>query len=861
MSGSKSIKSQTPAKSGKVAVNATPTKNGGISSVLVIIVLVIIFFFTGIYVGSMFVVEESKKPLVTLVGLPNTKKLLASAQVLKNEVNHYLRHEIPQAINHPPVIETSSIKPTIRKEPVDPSPASNANTNSKKEDSVRNVAAKSAGTPYRFISSLPASESCYVTGPSTLDYESILISTWIHLDADQMKDTDMRTIFSNKHPGCESSEKQHGISLYINGWQSNNHKLYLEFGGSSSGCHKVDSEDFKFNLNQWYHVVSYISPDVAALFVDGQVVARSSISNPHIVQTSNPLLIGQYSAEAQYPFNGNISDFVIVHDSSWYGDMAKISEAVKDLMELGTNSLSNVYAAYPLDYKKSSKVATDIIHGYHASYVCQHAGADGVKIRLVDGVNDRPVTDTMRQESDRLGKERREAIKAGMKHAWDGYKKYAWGRDELKPLSNRGNDNWGGIGMTLVDSLDTLWIMGMKDEFDEARRWVESSLTFDNAGTVSVFETTIRQLGGLLAAYDLSKEEVFLKKAEVLGEKLARSFETRSGIPTAMVNLRTGQPSGGWSGNNAILSELGTLQVEFRYLAHHVNSPHYEEVSMKPLKLMASKGGSHGLYPIKVRIDDGGFADSMITFGALGDSFYEYLLKVWIQGGKKEKWLRDMYDRAMDGAINKLLMASSPSGLAFLSDWNGQTNFRKMDHLVCFMPGLLTLGAYTNPEGLESKRSQRDIRVAKALMYTCREMYHRMATGISPEYVEFPQDQDMIAASNAPFYILRPETAESLFIMNQLTGDPIYREWAWEIWEAIDKYCRAGSGYGSLRNVNNRNGGVDDRMESFFLAETIKYLYLAQDPDKPVDLMKAVFNTEAHPLTILDDSHRPVNMK
>ena len=173
------------------------------------------------------------------------------------------------------------------------------------------------------------------------------------------------------------------------------------------------------------------------------------------------------------------------------------------------------------------------------------------------------------------------------------------------------------------------------------------------------------------------------------------------------------------------------------------------------------------------------------------------------------------------------------------------------------MPGLLALGAYTNPKGgINSPRSKRDLAVAKALMYTCREMYHRMSTGISPEYVEFPEGRDLVPAPNANFYILRPETAESLFILNQLTGDPIYREWAWEIWEAIDKVCRIGSAYGSLRNVESASSGVDDRMESFFLAETIKYLYLAQDPDKPVDLMKIVFNTEAHPLTILED-HEP----
>ena len=173
-----------------------------------------------------------------------------------------------------------------------------------------------------------------------------------------------------------------------------------------------------------------------------------------------------------------------------------------------------------------------------------------------------------------------------------------------------------------------------------------------------------------------------------------------------------------------------------------------------------------------------------------------------------------------------------------------------MDHLVCFMPGTLALGAHTDPQGRDSARAQRDLAVAKALMYTCREMYHQMPTGIAPEYVEFPEGHDMVVGSTAPFYILRPETAESLFILNQLTGDPIYRDWAWDIFSAIEKHCRTEAAYGALADVTNRNSRVDDRMESFFLAETLKYLYLAMDPDRPVDLDEFVFNTEAHPTRI-----------
>lgn len=88
--------------------------------------------------------------------------------------------------------------------------------------------------------------------------------------------------------------------------------------------------------------------------------------------------------------------------------------------------------------------------------------------------------------------------------------------------------------------------------------------------------------------------------------------------------------------------------------------------------------------------------------------------------------------------------------------------------------------------------------------------------------------------------------------------DPIYREWSWEIWKSIDLNCKTDTAYGALSNVQVKHGKIDDRMESFFLAETIKYLYLAQDPDRPIDLMEYVFNTEAHPMKILGKSHKPI---
>lgn len=303
-----------------------------------------------------------------------------------------------------------------------------------------------------------------------------------------------------------------------------------------------------------------------------------------------------------------------------------------------------------------------------------------------------------------------------MQHAWAGYEKYAFGMDELQPVSKTGNNRWGGIGITLVDSLDTLWLMNMKDEFYRARDWCRTNLNHDISRSVSVFETTIRSLGGLLSAYDLSQDEVFLDQAKDLGKRLFRAFETKSGIPVSQINLADGRGSNlNWSSKYALLSEFGTLQLEFRALGRLSGVTDYKTKSEKVFEIMDNLNVPDGLYPYQIdnNNDNPKFGNDKITFGAMSDSFYEYMLKVWIQGGQQEPLFRKMYDKSIQGMHDHLLSVSSPSGLVFIADRNNGEMDYKMDHLVCFMGGLLALGAYTDPQGLQSERAQRDLKTGK----------------------------------------------------------------------------------------------------------------------------------------------------
>ncbi|MGK3734611.1 MAG: hypothetical protein ACI90V_001448 [Bacillariaceae sp.] len=319
-------------------------------------------------------------------------------------------------------------------------------------------------------------------------------------------------------------------------------------------------------------------------------------------------------------------------------------------------------------------------------------------------------------ESDELARSRRYHVKKAMQHAYHGYEKYAFGMDELTPTSKSGHNNWGGIGTTLVDSLDTLWLMDMKDEFYRARDWCKTSLDHNIHKKVSVFETTIRSLGGLLSAYDWSGDQVFLDQANDLGGRLFKAFDTESGIPRGQVNLASGQSDNiAWTGSSAILSEFGTMQIEYRVLARLNGRKDYKDKVEKVYEIMDEMNPEHGLYPYFIRNtgDKPEFANQKITFGAMSDSFYEYMLKIWIQGGKTEPLYRKMYDKSIQGMHDELLSVSTPSGLVFIADKNSGNMDYKMDHLVCFMGGLLALGAYTDPQGLQSDRAQRDLKTAK----------------------------------------------------------------------------------------------------------------------------------------------------
>ena len=395
-------------------------------------------------------------------------------------------------------------------------------------------------------------------------------------------------------------------------------------------------------------------------------------------------------------------------------------------------------------------------------------------------------------KNDHLLNEDQVEVLEAMKHSWFAYKKYAWGADHLRPVS-RGIHTWFNVGLTLIDSLDSLILMGMEDEVDEATKWIDTRLTFEINRDVNCFEMTIRVLGGLLSAFHLTRKPVFLYRAVDVGERLIHCFDSPSQmVPFSDVNLKTRIPkSPEWTPDSS-LSEVSTMQLEFRDLSQLTHDSKYEEISFKTTEYLRQlvENRRDPLLPMYINPNNGCLTHSTITLGARADSYYEYLLKQYLQTGIP--WLLDAYLDAIDAIISRLVRVTrGPQKFVFVAEILPKSGnlYAKMDHLVCFLPGALALGYYhynrsksdneTEESEKWSDRFSNHLWLAEDLARTCYSMHNMTGTGLSPEIVHFG-----VANGEAEMYIkaadshnlLRPEYIESLFYLYHITGNKMYRD-------------------------------------------------------------------------------------
>jgi mannosidase alpha-like ER degradation enhancer 2 len=412
------------------------------------------------------------------------------------------------------------------------------------------------------------------------------------------------------------------------------------------------------------------------------------------------------------------------------------------------------------------------------------------------------------------------AVRGEFLHAWNGYMTYARGHDALKPLSKTPHDWYGrSLVMTPVDAYDTMVLMGLTKEASEAKQLILDSLSFDRDIEVQAFEITIRLLGGLLSAYQVDGDKRFLSLAEDLGRRLLPIYGSATGMPYRYVNLKTGAIRD--SINNP--AEIGTALLEFGTLGRLTGK---DEFYLKPkaaLVRLFEARSPIGLVGTWINVETGEWTNTSSHVGGAIDSYYEYLIKSWVLFGD-EDCLR-MYTESMK-AVNKYVADSTATG-----SWYGRVNMNTGERtaavygsLEAFMPAMLILGGDTTR--------------ARRLQESAVEMWS--LHDIEPEQLNYSS-----MTVTHPQYYLRPEIIESAYYLLHATGEKRYREMGETFFRSLVKYCRTDVAYAYLDDVTSKKQA--DGMESFFFAETLKYLYLLADP-KAIDFNDIVFTTEAHPI-------------
>ncbi|XP_014661702.1 PREDICTED: ER degradation-enhancing alpha-mannosidase-like protein 2 [Priapulus caudatus] len=445
----------------------------------------------------------------------------------------------------------------------------------------------------------------------------------------------------------------------------------------------------------------------------------------------------------------------------------------------------------------------------------------------------------------------RERVSRMFHHAYDSYIQNAYPYDELRPLTCDGFDTWGSFSLSLIDALDTLAVLGNYSEFRRVAHLLIDKANFDIDVNVSVFETNIRVVGGLLSAHLLSHRAgmqledgwpcsgPLLRLAENVANRLLPAFDTYTGMPYGTVNLRHGVPSG--ETTVTCTAGVGTFIVEFGSLSQLTGDQRFQYVALQALKALWKYRSNVSLVGNHIDVQSGEWTASEAGIGAGVDSYFEYLVKGAIMFQKPE--LMDQF-REYYGAIQRYL--NRDDWYFWASMDKGQITLPVFQNLEAFWPGLLTLVG--------------ELDQAKKSLHNYHQVWKQF--GFTPEFYNVPTNE---ARKNREGYPLRPELIESTMYLYQATRDPVLLQVGVDILESIEHSAKTSCGYATIHNVNTHS--LDNRMESFFLSETTKYLYLLFDPDNfihntgsqgtviqtaggecVIDAGGYIFNTEAHPL-------------
>jgi len=495
---------------------------------------------------------------------------------------------------------------------------------------------------------------------------------------------------------------------------------------------------------------------------------------------------------------------------------------------------------------------------------------------------------------------RAEAVIEMFRFAWNGYWTYAFPNDDLLPVNNSFKNSRNGWGVAAVDGLDTAIIMEQEDIVNQILDFIPT-IDFTKTNTpepsvVSLFETNIRYLGGLLSAYDLLKGpfshlsvdddnvDALLTQAQSLADTLKFAFDTPTGIPVNHVfpNNHTFSPRGRMldGTRTAGLAELGTLVLEWQRLSDLTGNPEYGHLVQKAESYWLNPSDEiwPGLTGGNFSVETGKILDAYGGWMSGNDSAYEYLIKMYVYDPERYEHYGDFFIKAADSTIAHLLShPSSRPDLTMAGSFSGSQVQNYSEQLACFIGGSFILGstALDKPEYLKYGLEFSEF---------CANGYRYTASGIGPILYSWNltelsdpnySDQTELYEKAGWFindnkYFLNgqaPEAIESWYYAYQVTGSQYWRDVAWAYTLAQNRTERVGSGFSSILNVLAQDGGGCENFQaSYMLAEVLKYQYLIQVPEEKKGIWDVeyapdgvgeggnvnyfVYNTEAHPIRV-----------
>uniref|UniRef100_A0A1B0DB66 alpha-1,2-Mannosidase n=1 Tax=Phlebotomus papatasi TaxID=29031 RepID=A0A1B0DB66_PHLPP len=412
----------------------------------------------------------------------------------------------------------------------------------------------------------------------------------------------------------------------------------------------------------------------------------------------------------------------------------------------------------------------------------------------------------------------REEVREMFQHAYEGYLKHASDFDELRPLSCDGVDTWGSYSLTLIDALDTLAVMGNNTEFQRVVDILVNNSNFESDINVSVFETNIRIVGGLLSAHLLSRRAgvklepgwpcngPLLRMAEDVARRLLPAFDTKTGMPYGTVNLKHGIPPGETS--VTCTAGVGTFIVEFGALSRLTGDPIYEEVALNALYALQTFKSPIGLFGNHIDVQTGRWTAQDAGIGAGVDSYYEYLVKGALMLNRPE--LMKMFNAGRQ-SVEKFLKRDD--WYIWVSMNKGQVTLPVFQSLEAYWPGVLSLIG--------------DISAAMKTLHNYVGVWKQY--GFLPEFYNIPNAE---AGANRENYPLRPELIESVMYLYRATGDPFLLQVGEDMLRKTTKYLYLLFDPDNFLNNDGRSGTVINTPNGECVIEAGGY----------------IFNTEAHPI-------------